>query len=235
MTRPPVDLSGVATDRTTCWPGVSGAAADSSASVRPVTVSVLPSIAFPSTSRLMTSAVPPAAWSSVATNRPDGFRSAMTGVFELIRSKSAISSATPASFAIASRCSTALVDPPVAETTAMAFSIERFVRMSRGRISLAASATAIPPMRCATAAFAGSVAGTLPLPRGEIPSASHTIAIVFAVNWPPHAPAPGQATSSSVRKSWSVILPAAWAPTASNTSCTVTGCPRNCPGAIDPP
>ena len=40
------------------------------------------------------------------------------------------------------------------------------------------------------------------------------IAMVLAVNWPPHAPAPGQATASSSFSSSSVILPAACAPTA---------------------
>ena len=159
----------------------------------------------------------------------------MTGVFELMRSKSDRSIWTPASAAMASRWSTALVDPPVAETTAIAFSMERFVTMSRGRSPFPARVTASLPAFCATTALAASVAGTLPLPSGEMPSASQTTAIVFAVNWPPQAPAPGQATSSRVLNSWSVILPAAWAPTASNTSCTVTGWPRNCPGAIDPP
>ena len=31
---------------------------------------------------------------------------------------------------------------------------------------------------------------------GEMPSTSNAIAIVLAVNWPPQAPAPGEATSS---------------------------------------
>ena len=43
-------------------------------------------------------------------------------------------------------------------------------------------------------AFCGSVAGTLPLPSTEMPSVSQTIAMVLAVNCPPQAPAPGQAT-----------------------------------------
>ena len=34
-------------------------------------------------------------------------------------------------------------------------------------------------------------------PDGLMPRKSSAIAIVFAVNWPPHAPAPGQATDSS--------------------------------------
>ena len=41
------------------------------------------------------------------------------------------------------------------------------------------------------------------------------MAIVLAVNWPPHAPAPGLATDSSSAKSSSLIRPVAWAPIAS--------------------
>ena len=67
-----------------------------------------------------------------------------------------------------------------------------------------------------------------------MPRKSITSAIVFAVNWPPHAPAPGHATSSSACTSSSLIVPAARAPTASNTSWIVTSRPRNVPGAIEP-
>ena len=73
----------------------------------------------------------------------------------------------------------------------------------------AASLTAISPAGAPTPAFAGSVAGTLPLPSAAMPRHSQTIAIVFAVNWPPHAPAPGHAASSSAVKSRSDIRPAA--------------------------
>ena len=70
----------------------------------------------------------------------------------------------------------------------------------------------------ATSTLCGSIAGTLEEPNGEMPSTSNAIAIVFAVNWPPHAPAPGEAASSISVSSSSVIRPAACAPTASNTS-----------------
>jgi hypothetical protein len=49
--------------------------------------------------------------------------------------------------------------------------------------------------------------------------------IVLAVNWPPQAPAPGQATLSSAWTSAALIRPAAWAPTASKTSWMVTSRP----------
>ena len=75
----------------------------------------------------------------------------------------------------------------------------------------------------------------LALPNGEMPRHSHTVAIVLAVNWPPQAPAPGQACRSSESRSGVLKVPAAWAPTASKTSWMVTS--RSCqrPGAIDPP
>ena len=94
----------------------------------------------------------------------------------------------------------------------------------------------ISPARIATPGLRGSTAGTSLRPIGEMPSISPAIAIVLAVNWPPQAPAPGQATSSSARSSSSVMLPAAQAPTASNTSWMVTSaCRGSRPGMIEPP
>ena len=51
---------------------------------------------------------------SVATNRPPGLMSATSGVSAEIVSKSSSASSMPASRAIARRCSTAFVEPPVA-------------------------------------------------------------------------------------------------------------------------
>ena len=59
----------------------------------------------------------------------------MYGVLRLSRSKSSMLISTSASCAMASRCSTALVDPPIASTTIMAFSSDSFVMMSRGLMS----------------------------------------------------------------------------------------------------
>ena len=64
---------------------------------------------------------------------------------------------------------------------------------------------------------------------------SETHAIVFAVNCPPHAPSLGHATCSSSFKSFSVAAPAAYLPTASKTSTTVTSLPLYLPGNMDPP
>ena len=64
------------------------------------------------------------------------------------------------------------------------------------RLRLAAGPSRAGPAWRPTSAFAGSVAGTEPLPIGAMPRNSIAIAIVFAVNWPPQAPAPGHAWSS---------------------------------------
>ena len=74
-------------------------------------------------------------------------------------------------------------------------------------------------------AFVGSCAGVRLGPIGLMPSISKAIAIVLAVNWPPHAPKPGLAASSIAISSSSVIRPAAWAPIASKTSWIVTWLP----------
>ena len=132
MTSPPLGLERrVRPDGRPPGPAFRRAVAASSAIVRPVTVTASACSAPTSSSRLATRRVPPAACRSVATKRPPGFRSARTGTRALTRSKSSRSSGTPASRAIATRCRTALVDPPVAATDAMAFSSASRVRMSR--------------------------------------------------------------------------------------------------------
>src|SRR3546814_4532171 len=65
--------------------------------------------------------------------------------------------------------------------------------------------------------------------------ASETQAMGLAVNWPPQDPADGQATHSSSCRSAGFISPAAYLPTPSKTSITVTSLPRNLPGRIEPP
>ncbi len=51
----------------------------------------------------------------------------------LITSKSSIESSIPISWAIASRCSTPFVEPPLAAIAAIAFSSASRVMISRGR------------------------------------------------------------------------------------------------------
>ena len=59
--------------------------------------------------------------------------------------------------------------------------------------------------------------------------------MVLAVNCAPQAPADGQACCSRSSRSAADILPTEYLPTASNTSCTVTGWPLKVPGRIEPP
>ena len=97
----------------------------------------------------------------------------------------------------------------MAATAATAFSSASRVTMRRGRRSVRTSSIASSPARRAASAFSASIAGT-PLARiGDTPSNSHTVAIVFAVNWPPQAPGPGQAASSRAPSCASVSRPAA--------------------------
>ena len=142
-----------------------------------------------------------------------------------MRSKSSIVSSTPASFASASRCRTAFVEPPVAATQATAFSMDSRVMTRLGLRSSSSRRITSLPQSSAAWPFFPSSAGTIEVPIAEMPSISKAVDIVLAVNWPPHAPAPGEATDSSSARSASLMSPAAWAPTASKTSWIVTSWP----------
>ena len=78
--------------------------------------------------------------------RPWGFMSATWGTRRPTLLKSSSSSSTRASLAMASRWSTALVDPPRAFTTAMAFSNASRVRIWRGRMPASTRATTASPL-----------------------------------------------------------------------------------------
>jgi len=88
-----------------------------------------------------------------------GFRSASSGVRRLTRSKSSIDSGMRASRASASRWSTALVDPPVAATAAMAFSKEARVSRWSGRRPSRSSWTASAPAARVASSLRRSSAG----------------------------------------------------------------------------
>ena len=94
--------------------------------------------------------------------------------------------------------------------------------------------TTAAPARCASSSRRESTAGGDALPGKLMPSASATLDIVFAVNIPPHAPSPGQASRSISPSSDSLILPAAHAPIASNTVVMSMFLPLCTPGKVDP-
>ena len=139
----------------------------------------------------------------------------MSGVRSAMAPNSSMSSWIPYSWAIASRWSTPLVEPPVAATLAIPFSSASRVTIDEGRTSRRTRSITSSPVRRAAASLAGSSAGIPLRPDGERPMNSMTVLIVLAVYWPPQAPAPGQAAFSISWSSSSVILPARYAPIAS--------------------
>ena len=115
--------------------------------------------------------VPPARWRSPATCGPPGERRVTRGVDRESRSKSSRPSATPASAATASRCSTAFVEPPVPATPTIAF--ERIRREVRGGPRAARDHVHHEPARrLRRAGFAGSSASSPPAPAGQARSRS---------------------------------------------------------------
>ena len=84
---------------------------------------------------------------SVATKRPPGFRLATTGVRAATASKSSSVYGIPSSRAIASRCSTPFVEPPLAATDAAALSSASRVMICDGRTSSRTSRIASLPAR----------------------------------------------------------------------------------------
>ncbi len=129
----------------------------------------------------------------------------------------------------------ALVDPAVAVTAVAALSrLAAVIRLRALRPCRHSAITRSPQVRAA-AALSRSTAGMSFRPIGARPRKVVARAMVLAVNWPPQAPAPGQADCSIAASSASSIRPAAWAPTASNTSWMVMSPPRWQPGRMLPP
>ncbi len=114
----------------------------------------------------------------------------------------------PNSWAMASRCSTPLVEPPVAATLAMPFSSEARVTIDDGRTSRRTRSMTSSPDLNAACSLRGSSAGIPLSPAGDNPMNSSTMLIVLAVNWPPQAPGPGHAAFSISYSRSSVIFPA---------------------------
>ena len=129
----------------------------------------------------MTTGMPPMWSMSFMTKLPNGLTSARCGTFAPMRRKSSIVRSTSASWAMASRCSTALVEPPKAMTTAMAFSKASLVMMSRAVMPRRSSSTTASPDLRAYMSRRRSVAGGAAEPGIDMPIASATAAMVLAV------------------------------------------------------
>ena len=141
----------------------------------------------------------------------------------------------PTSLAIAGKCSPALVEPPEADTTIAELINACFVTISLGFKFLLIKSITVLPLSYAYWSLLVYGAGVIAEPGRDSPIVSDTQAIVFAVNWPPQAPAEGHATHSMSWRSLSDILPVECFPTASNTSTIVTSLPLYEPGRMEPP
>ena len=116
-----------------------------SAMVLPVTVRQSP-WSRPASSRWrMTTGMPPIRSTSIMWYWPWGLVSAMCGTRAATLLKSSSSSSTRASLAMARRWRTALVEPPSAIVTAMAFSNASFVMIWRGRMPFRTRSTTARP------------------------------------------------------------------------------------------
>ena len=161
--------------------------------------------------------MPPILISSDIRYLPLGLRSASIGVSLPRRVKSSSSSSTPMVWAMASRCSTALVEPPRAMVTLIAFSNAARVMMSEGLMSCSSSCMMASPALRQSSTFSWEMASWAELLGRLMPIASIAEAMVLAVYMPPQEPGPGIAVSSICFSSISDTLPAAWPPTASKT------------------
>ncbi len=118
---------------------------------------------------------------------------------------------------MASQCSTPFVEPPVAMITAIAFSMDLRVTMSRGFKSFRTASTRTSMLFAALSRFSSSSAAIVEEYGSDMPTASTDEDIVLAVYMPPHAPTPGRALRSMHSKSSFDIFPAVKEPTDSNT------------------
>ena len=113
---------------------------------------------------------------------------------------------------MAIRWRTALVEPPRAIVTTIAFSKARRVMMSRGLMSCSRRLRTAAPARRHSSNLPGSTAGMLALSGSDIPRASIAVAMVLAVYMPPQAPAPGHAWRTMLARRESSIRPATYSP-----------------------
>jgi len=113
-----------------------------------------------------------------------------------------------ASLAMASVCSTVLVEPPMAMSRARALSIDLTLMISSGLMSFFTSSTICLPAALYRSCRRGSTAKIVPLPGRAMPIASDRQFMELAVNMPEQLPCVGQPAHSSSLSSSSLILPA---------------------------
>ena len=134
IANPPVELLAFCTEKITLSSGFVDTFSKFSSRVLPFIDLAFPCIKPALSNSFMTTCTPPDLSTSDITNCPPGLKSVRYGVSLLMLSKSSIDRSTSASLAIANRCNTAFVDPPIANTRRIAFSKASLVIMSRGFI-----------------------------------------------------------------------------------------------------
>ncbi len=138
--------------------------------------------------------------------------------------------------AIASRCTTALVEPPSAARATIALRNEAADRTWLGRRPSWAISTASTPVPCAWASSRLSGAGRPAVPGSVIPSTSASSPIVEAVPMVLQCPRLRIIDDSDWRNSCSESLPARTSSLSRHTSVPQpSGIPRNVPVSIGPP
>ena len=148
--------------------------------------------------------MPPARCTSSMWKSEFGDTLARHGTRRETASIAARSKSTSPSCAAARMCSTVLVEPPIATSSAIAFSKAARVAMLRGsaeasssRYQRVARSITVRPACSNSARRAACVARVEPLPGSARPSASVRQFIELAVNMPEHEPQVGQAERST--------------------------------------
>ena len=179
----------------------------------------------------ITTGTPPTRSRSLMWNLPPGFMSAMCGTLAAMRLKSSRSSVDAGLVGDGQQVQHGV--GRAAERRGDGDGVlERLLGHDLARRDARAAACSRRPRRRDRRRPRGGrrSAGGDAVPGRLMPSASAIELIVLAVNMPPHAPSPGQALRSISPSSSSVIVPAAHAPTASNTLVMSSATPLCSPG-----
>ncbi len=142
---------------------------------------------------------------------------------------------TPASFAIASRCSTLFEEHPSAISQTSAFLTDASFMISRAVIPRLNIFMTAMPAYLASLILSLITAGIVPFPGSAMPSASHRQFMLLAVYMPAHEPQEGQHPRSYSSILSSSIRLAFLAPTASKIFDRLISSPETLPAIIGPP
>jgi hypothetical protein len=169
-------------------------------------------------SRSITAGRPPASKNSSIRKRPDGLRSTRVGMSRPSRSQSSRSKGTPSRPASARRCTTALVEPPMAPLTLTPFSKASRVRICEMVMPCFTSSTMRMPACSDSTARRLSTAGIEPFIGRPMPMASASEAMVEAVPMVMHEPAERLIAASAASSSALEILPVRYSSSSLNMS-----------------